>query len=642
MKRKTRCFERIYRRSGLICDRNKWIAQLRSSQDFYRKAQDLYWRTIVDASSGSALKLWNSLSGVMGSKKLSPIVDQLDADTFLRTFEDKVKDVRTSTAGSDPTGYSGFDGNRMESFSEINLEDTIKRIQNSSNKSCGLDPAPTWLVKEFSAELGPFVCSLFNKSLSLGVFPQSFKVAEITPVLKKTSLDASVPVNYRPISNLCYLSKLLERTVNNQLVEHLRVNDLMPEHQSAYRKCHSTETALLKVSSDVLIAADSGMVTLLAMLDLSAAFDCVDHLILLTRLDRSFGISATALEWIRSYLGQRTQRVRYNGQVSATALLEFGVPQGSVLGPLYFLLYSADVFLLADRHGFKIHGYADDIQLYSHCPTREMDSLTRRMSACIDDIRSWMLSNRLRLNSSKTEVIWLGSRRRLDVCSVEPIVISGSIVRPASKVRNLGVIFDSSLTFSDHATQLAGRCYYYLRQIRGIRRSLTVDSCHALVRALILSRLDYCNSLLCGNTDLLMAQLDGVLRAAARVVLQLPRRSSITAVMRDRLHWLDISSRIKFKLCVVVRRCSDGSAPSYLRRLLTSVSSLPSRSHLRSSAAGDLTVPRFSCSTFGPRAFAISAPYAWNSLPSSLKCANCSLSTFRKKLKTHFFANMNS
>jgi hypothetical protein len=198
------------------------------------------------------------------------------------------------------------------------------------------------------------------------------------------------------------------------------------------------------------------------------------------------------------------------------------------------------------------------------------------------------------------------------------------------------------LTFSDHATQLAGRCYYYLRQIRGIRRSLTVDSCHALVRALILSRLDYCNSLLCGTTDLLMAQLDGVLRAAARVVLQLPRRSSITAVMRDRLHWLDISSRIKFKLCVVVRRCSDGSAPSYLRRLLTPVSSLPSRSHLRSSAAGDLTVPRFSCSTFGPRAFAISAPCAWNSLPSSLKCANCSLPTFRKKLKTHFFANMNS
>ena len=119
-------------------------------------------------------------------------------------------------------------------------------------------------------------------------------------------------------SNLQYLSKLLERVVNNQLVEHLQDNDLMPALQSAYRRCYSTETVLLKVSSDVLMAADSGMVTLLAMLDLSAAFDCVDHHILLTRLDLSFGISSTALGWTRSYFDRRTQRVCYNGEVSAS------------------------------------------------------------------------------------------------------------------------------------------------------------------------------------------------------------------------------------------------------------------------------------------------------------------------------------
>ena len=253
-----------------------------------------------------------------------------------------------------------------------------------------------------------------------------------------------------------------------------------------------------------------------------------------------------------------------------------------------------------------------------------------------------MLSNRLRLNSSKTEVIWLGSRRRLDVCSVEPIVISGSIVRPASKVRKLGVIFDSSLTFSDHATQLAGRCYYYLLQIRGVRRSLTLDSCHALVRALILSGLDYCNSLLCGTTDLLIAQLDGVLRLLHASCSNLPRRSSITAVMRDRLHWLDISSRIKFKLCVSFVVALMGSAPSYLRRLLTSVSSVPSRSHLRSSAAGDLRfhgslVPRSVLERLRSR---LHVPGTLHRRPSNV--LNCSLPTFRKKLKSHFFSNMNS
>jgi hypothetical protein len=603
-------------------------------------AQDLFWKTSVENSSGNARKLWNTLSSIMGNKKRSPIIDSLNADTFLQTFEAKVKDVRASTAGSAPTEYSNFVGSRLNQLAEISLEDTETLIQQSSDKSCGLDPAPTWLVKEFAGNLAPFICSLFNKSLSQGIFPQSFKVAEITPILKKSSLDASVPANYRPISNLQYLSKLLERVVNNQLVEHLQENDLMPAHQSAYRRCHSTETALLKVSSDVLMAADAGMVTLLAMLDLSAAFDCVDHQILLTRLDRSFGISSVALEWTRSYLDRRTQRVRYNGEVSASMVLEFGVPQGSVQGPLYFLLYSADAFQLAENHGFNIHGYADDLQLYDHCSTCDMDSLVQRMGTCIEAIRDWMSRNRLRLNSSKTEIIWLGSEKRLAKCSIRPLIISGSIVQPASAVRNLGIIFDSAMSFSDHASQLAGRCYYYLRQIRGIRRSLTVDSCHALVRALILSRLDYCNSLLSGTTGLIISQLDGVMRSAARIVLQLPRRSSITSAIHDRLHWLDVSSRIQFKLCVLARRCLHGSAPNYLRRFITPISTLSSRAHLRSFASGDIVVPRFACSTFGPRAFAVSAPRVWNTLPSSLKCDDCSLPTFRNKLKTFLFNQM--
>ena len=197
------------------------------------------------------------------------------------------------------------------------------------------------------------------------------------------------------------------------------------------------------------------------------------------------------------------------------------------------------------------------------------------------------------------------------------------------------------MSFSDHASRLAGRCYYYLRQIRGVRRSLTVDSCHALVRALILSRLDYCNGLLSGTTGLLLSlSWDGVLRSAARVVLQLPRRSGITSAIHDRLHCLDVSSRILFKLCVLARRCLDGSAPLYLRRFITPVSLLQSRAHLRSSASGDIVVPRFACSTFGLRAFAASAPRVWNTLPSSLKSGDCSISTFRNKLKTFLFAQM--
>ena len=234
-----------------------------------------------------------------------------------------------------------------------------------------------------------------------------------------------MPGNYRPVSNLCFLSKLLERVANEQLLDHLRSNNLIPEHQSAYRKSHSTETALLKVTSDALLAADRGMVTLLGLLDLSAAFDCVDHRIFLRRMEVSFGISATAIAWIGSYLEDREQCVRYNGSLSETVVLKYGVPQGSVLGPLYFILYTSDVFDLADLHGFHVHGYADDLQLYDHCLPCDTDILSNRFSNCVDDIREWMSRNRLRLNSSKTEVIWLGSRQRVKALESGRMMISG-------------------------------------------------------------------------------------------------------------------------------------------------------------------------------------------------------------------------
>lgn len=393
------------------------------------------------------------------------------------------------------------------------------------------------------------------------------------------------------------------------------------------------------MTSDVLLAADRGLLTLLGMLDLSAAFDCVDHVILLDRLALTFGIRFVVHDWLTSYLDSRLHRVRYNGSTSIFALVLFGVPQGSVLGPLLFILYSADVFDIADRHGFFIHGYADDLQLYAHCSPEadDIQLLTLRFSGCVDDIRNWMSSNRLRLNASKTEVIWLGSAKRLSCCSFQPIIISGEFVHPVNKVKSLGVLLDSSLTFDSHVTRLVGTCYYHLRQIRNIRHSLTQDSCHALVRALILSRLDYCNGLLGGIPDTLIHKLNAVLRASARLLLRLPRMSHITDVMKSHLHWLDFPSRISFKLCCLAHRCLHNQSPPYLSQSCLPVSSCSGRSQLRSAAAGALVVLRTNTVTIGPRAFAISCPTVWNTLPVDLHDDNLSFYAFRRKLKTFLY-----
>ena len=189
------------------------------------------------------------------------------------------------------------------------------------------------------------VGTMCNASLREGLLPESQKAAVITPVLKKPGLDPDDCKNYRPISNLTFVSKVVERLVARQLTDYLQENQLLPTYQSAYRRGHSTETALLKVISDIFDAADANpsRVTLLGMLDLSAAFDTVDHETLLARLQTSYGICGPALSWVASFLTTRSQVVAFNGQTSSVRRLRHGVPQGSVLGPLLFLLYTADV-----------------------------------------------------------------------------------------------------------------------------------------------------------------------------------------------------------------------------------------------------------------------------------------------------------
>jgi len=171
--------------------------------------------------------------------------------------------------------------------------------------------------------------------------------------------------NYKPVSNVSSASKLVERAVAIRLHSYLSSNDLFPSCQSAYRKHYSTETAMLRVWSDILTAADQRQVTLLALLDMSATFDCVDHDLLLQRLQIYFGLSNAPLEWICSFLSDRTYQLAYGGDLSHTYLLQYGVPQGSVLGPLLYVLYTAEVCHVVERHSMHLHLYADYSQIYT-------------------------------------------------------------------------------------------------------------------------------------------------------------------------------------------------------------------------------------------------------------------------------------
>jgi hypothetical protein len=287
------------------------------------------------------------------------------------------------------------------------------------------------------------------------------------------------------------------------------------------------------------------------------------------------------------------------------------------------------------KHALCPHLYADDTQIYGSCRPHETDQLKIRVSACIDEVADWMRANRLQLNTAKTEVIWFATNRRQSQLPSTGLRIGNDVIIPSKSVRDLGVHFDSDLTMRTHVNRTVSRCFYALRQLRSVRRSVPSGVFQSLIAALVLTRLDYGNATLAGISARLINRLQSVLNAAARTIVGLHRRDHISQTLAD-LHWLRAAERIDFKLAVTVYRCLHDSAPIYLSRDIFRTSSLVCRSRLRSSSSSLLAVPRCRLSTVGDRAFAVAAARVWNSLPDDVLTAS-SLSVFRKRLKTVLF-----
>ena len=334
---------------------------------------------------------------------------------------------------------------------------------------------------------------------------------------------------------------------------------------------------------------DNGKVTALTLLDLSAAFDTIDHSILLQRLHRYFGISGPALRWFKSFLSDRHQTINISGTLShiSPQHLPFGVPQGSVLGPVLFSLYTTSLSQVIANRNLSHHLYADDTQVYISLSQSNGQESLSTLSDCLTDILSWMESSKLKLNPDKTDLIIIGTKQqRNKVINHFPVKLLGSDTFPSDTVRNLDVIFDSD--FRQHISQVCKSCFYHIHDLRRIRRHISISTAKTISTALISSRLDYCNS--------------RVQNCLASVVLRAPWFSPSLPLLKQ-LHWLPVSYRINFKLSTLAYRALSTQQPSYLASLLH-LSNIPRQ--LRSS-------------TSQQRAFSVAAPRVWNELPITLK-----------------------
>lgn len=292
-------------------------------------------------------------------------------NSFLSFFQTKVETIYSSLSihsvrPGPPFVSPQFITQPLSQFLPVSQMQLSEIVAKTRSSTCILDPIPSKLVKDCFPAISSLITDIINSSLSSGSVPHSLKLAAVTPILKKPGLDPENLTNFHPISNLPFLSKMLERVVASQLTNHLVPNNLFELFQSGFRPKHSTESALIKVTNDLLLSSDSGHISILILLDITAAFDTINHSVLLSRLKSSLNITGTALCWLRSYLTNRQQFVNINNCSSVIAPLSQGVPQGSVLGPLLFILYMLPLGNIIRQHGLHFHCYADDVQLSLH------------------------------------------------------------------------------------------------------------------------------------------------------------------------------------------------------------------------------------------------------------------------------------
>ena len=316
---------------------------------------------------------------------------------FIKHFTNKLEKLRASIASEDVTStlVTGTTTATISSFEKVSQLIVKECILTSAPKSCELDPIPSKLLIECLDSTLHSLIDLFSSSLASGVFPQCFKSTLVTPILKKRCLDHNDLNNYRPVSNLYFIAKILGKLILSQVTSYLNSHNLHNTCQSAYRPGHSTEIALRNVVYDLFLSLNKGNVSVLALLDFSSVFDTIDHPILVHRLQTDLGFNDTVLQWFSSYLTDRTHYISLSNRCSAFAPGYSGVPQDSVLRPILLTMHIKPLSAIIDSQSTIHHSFADDLQLQMSAPPDRISELLHSMQSCICDVKAWVTANML-------------------------------------------------------------------------------------------------------------------------------------------------------------------------------------------------------------------------------------------------------
>ena len=577
--------------------------------------------------------MWKILKNLLPSKSTSTSDLDLNPDLFNDFFANIGTNLTRNFAPislSSPFVVNPNDNPNNATFNliEVNSNDVLHKILKLPNQN-GLDQLEmnSSLLKLAAPLIAPSLTHIMNLSLCLGIVPSDWKCARVTPIYKGVG-DKSEPNNYRPISVVPIVAKVFEKVVKSQLVSYLTVHSLIHPSQSAYLQYHSTQTALHHLVDHCLSNMNNSKINLACTLDLSKGFDTLNHTILLHKL-QNYGITGHSLSWFKSYLSDRSQIVCIGNKLSQLVNISMGVPQGTCLGPILFLLY---VNNLSDYITSSLTAmYADDTTFVSS-GTSEIQ-LQQSMNSTLEIASHWFTENRLIVNARKLNSILIGTHPRTENISNNfSVFINDNAIIRTSSLKLLGVFIDQNLNFSQHISFLVKKLSPKVGLLHRLRNILDTDTLITVYQTTIQSHIDYCLSIWGNCPKVYINQIQRLQNRSVRAVLGNFDYSVSSTNLIQKLGWMNINQRYIYFTCIMVFKCLHNMAPQYLSSKMNYIKDLQPY-NTRNTNSMNLLVPHPNTEIF-KQSFAYSGPALWNKLPQCLKNIN-NLTTFKHQLKTY-------
>ena len=630
--------------SGVLSDRLTYCKLRNQVTKINRSSKKEYYQNKINDSKNDSKQLWKILNQIMGRSSqqthsfieingafLTKPVDI--ANYFNNYFTSKVENLRAIMTPSDGSSscalienYIMKEKNCQFDFMEVTISDIVKLLSLlPCDKPAGTDMLDSKLLRIASCYVSSPICHIFNKCFKYGVFPKAWKEAKIIPLPKDKKKDFT-GTNSRPISILPVLSKLMEKVVFKQIQDYFIKNKLITNSQHAYRHGHSTATALAQLTDDWMTQIDIKKMAGTVLLDFSAAFDVIDHNIMIAKLSK-YRLSSLALDWMKSYLMERSQRVFFNGSLSDRQYNNCGVPQGSCLGPLLFIIFTNELPHVTKNTNMVM--YADDTTLYSSAST--INELAISLNQDLERVSNWVRENKLALNVTKTKSIVFGSRYMLADDPQLHLSMSGTPIEQVKKTKLLGVLLDSQLSWSGHIDCIITKMGRGLAMVRKCSTYLTPSVMGQVIQSLVFCHLYYCPVIWSAANISDLNKLQLVQNRAARLALNCSTRTNIV-FMHTRLSWLSVEQKLLCSLLIFFRNITLNHTPDYFYEQFLKAT-ITHNYNTRNACLGQLTLPAPKTNSQKHTVIYRSLS-SWNMLPPHIKLTQNKLS-FKIALKAH-------